>query len=150
MFSLMMGTLGVGNLYLKLGTSVVSKGKGSKKRLLDLDNYVYIDQFFGNIIDMYRYSIGDIDIGRAQALQPNSNRAYWVMYLLTVFILLILFLNFIIAEASASYSKVSENIDRIKRFEKIKLIVEADGVLFEKLKNNSNYPRFLIIREKED
>ena len=146
----MMGTLGVGNLYLKLGTTVVSKGKGSKKKLLDLDNYVFIDQFFGNMIDMYRYSIGDIDIGRAQALEPNSNRIFWVMYLITIFMLLIIFLNFIIAEASASYSKVAENIDCIKRFEKVNLIVEADSVLFQSLKNKRRYPRFLIIREKED
>ena len=99
---------------------------------------------------MYRYSIGDIDIGRAAALDPSANIAYWIIYLLTIFMLTIIFLNFIIAEASASYSKVSENIDRIMKFEKVKLIVEADTLLFKAFKNDKRYPKFLLVREKED
>lgn len=135
MFALVVGTIGVGNLYLKGGEAIVSKGKGSKKKMLDLDNYYFIEQFFGNIIDMYRYSLGDIDIGRATILKDEFNMVYWVVYLITVFMLTILFLNFIIAEAGASYSKVSENIDNIMKFEKVNLLVEADIVLVESMKN---------------
>ena len=67
-----------------------------------------------------------------------------------MFMLTIIFLNFIIAEASASYNTVSENIDRIKQNQKVNLITEADTILFDSMKNEKRYPRFLIVREKED
>lgn len=106
MFALVVGTLGVGNLMLKGQGAIASKGKGSRKKIVNLDNYYYIQQFFGNIIDMFRYSIGDIDIGRAAIVNREVNMVYWFVYLLLVFMLTIIFLNFIIAEASASYNKV--------------------------------------------
>lgn len=42
MFALIMGTLGVGNLDLKGTSDIVAKGKGSKKKQVDLDNYFFI------------------------------------------------------------------------------------------------------------
>jgi len=51
---------------------------------------------------------------------------FWIIWLIICGVTSVVFLNFIIAEASASYSKVSENIERILVLEKVNLINESE------------------------
>ena len=48
----------------------------------------------------------------------------------------IIFLNFIIAEASASYEKVKENLVAMINKEKSALIGEAEGMIWKRTKTN--------------
>ena len=57
-----------------------------------------------------RIAMGDFDFGAANFLTPNENILYWVIWLMVVTMTCIIFLNFIIAEASASYEKVKSNL----------------------------------------
>lgn len=105
MFSLIIGVLGVANfstnpeLAKKLSTGVPGY------------EYRYVGLFFGNMIQIVRMSIGDLDFGGSIFLDPKLNVLYWIIWAIIIFIMCIIFLNFIIAEASASYVKVSDNID---------------------------------------
>lgn len=57
-------------------------------------------------------SIGDNDaIAPSAFLDPVENYLFWLSFLITVFSSNIVFLNFIVAEASATYAKVTETID---------------------------------------
>jgi len=53
-------------------------------------------------------SLGDFGFDAAMELAMAENIIYWIVWLLILMITCVIFLNFIIAEASASYEKVSE------------------------------------------
>ena len=56
-------------------------------------------------------SIGDNSlIEAAKNLEQAENIVFWILWLLGVVITSIVFLNFIVAEASGSYEKVTETL----------------------------------------
>ena len=74
--------------------------------------YKKIGLFFGNILQTVRISMGDFGaIAAADYLTAQENYLFWFIWLLTAVITCIIFLNFIVAEASASYTEVSEQLE---------------------------------------
>ena len=65
--------------------------------------YMYLGLFLGNIVSTFRMSLGDFDFDAATELLPHMNIIFWLIWFLIVVVTNIIFLNFIIAEASASY-----------------------------------------------
>ena len=55
--------------------------------------------------------MGDYDFDGANDLDDVENIVYWICWLLMVTITCIIFLNFIIAEASNSYANVMETLN---------------------------------------
>ena len=78
--------------------------------------------FVGNLLTTLRMSMGDFGFDSAILLDPAENVIYWFTWLLIVLITCIIFLNFISAEASASYEKVSADLDAFILSEKAALI----------------------------
>ena len=61
-----------------------------------------------------RFSMGDFSgIDASFYLQEVENIIFWILWIITVGITNIVFLNFIVAEASASYTKVTETLDSV-------------------------------------
>lgn len=59
-------------------------------------------------------SIGDNSlIDAAKKLGGPENRLFWILWLLGVVITSIIFLNFIVAEASGSYAHVTETLKQV-------------------------------------
>ena len=74
--------------------------------------YYHIGRFLGNIMTIARMSIGDNDFSASHYMQDHvSNLLVWLLWAGLLFIMVIIFLNFIIAEACASYEKVRMNLD---------------------------------------
>ena len=72
------------------------------------ESYLYIGSFAGALIDSIKMSLGDFEvIGRVQS-NLEHYIIFWFTWTILVLVLSIIFLNFIIAEASASYEKVTE------------------------------------------
>ena len=69
--------------------------------------------FFANIFSMIRFSLGDNDFDALVYMTEAQNIVFWILYLVIAFIMVIVFLNFIIAEASAAYETVQENLDEV-------------------------------------
>ena len=61
----------------------------------------------------------------------------------------IVFLNFIIAETSNSYMLVKEKMTAELFREKTNLIMEAELMLFDRDRNEENFPQYIIIRDIE-
>lgn len=76
-----------------------------------------------------RTGIGDFDFGASYFLKKNENWTFFITWFVTVVVLCIIFLNFIIAEASASYANVMENLDALKNKAKALLISEAETMI---------------------
>jgi hypothetical protein len=110
LFSLMYGVLGLGNSRIP---------GGFREQFYDFENnelssdapgieYDKIGLFFGNFIQTIRLSMGDFAaIDAANTLSKNENYVFWIIWFVTVVVTSIVFLNFIVAEASASYTTVS-------------------------------------------
>ena len=66
----------------------------------------------GNLMTVIRMSLGDNDFGATVRMDSHSTvQLFWIMWVLIAYLNCIIFLNFIIAEASESYGKVMNNID---------------------------------------
>ena len=83
-------------------------------------------------------------------MSHQENWTFFIIWFLVVVILCIIFLNFIIAEASASYAKVVENLDALKNKEKASLISEAESMIPDRFKNPDMMPKFIIIRQEDN
>mmetsp|Transcript_2923 Transcript_2923/g.4509 ORF Transcript_2923/g.4509 Transcript_2923/m.4509 type:complete len:216 (-) Transcript_2923:148-795(-) len=117
LFSLVYGIIGLGNYNLpgKYRTEVYFKDPVNKV-VMDENpgtEYHMVGQLIGNIINVIRVSLGDFGLIAPSVYleDENENMAFWVLFFLTLIITNIIFLNFIVAEASASYAEVSEKLE---------------------------------------
>lgn len=90
-------------------------------------------------------------IAAADYLTAQENYLFWFIWLLTAVITCIIFLNFIVAEASASYTEVSEQLENYIQQQRASLVAEAEGLLpvWFKLKYQDHYPKYIVIRKIE-
>lgn len=77
-----------------------------------------------------------------------DNIMFWIIWVFVMGATCIVFLNFIVAEASASYAVVMDTLDQVIQQEKAALIAEADGLSMSATKEK--YPKYLITREKDE
>ena len=108
LFSLIIDVLGIGNFAIT--DSTFSKNNSPDDDGYFGEEYASIGMFLGNIFQIMRISMGDYDFDGANDLDDIENIVYWICWLLMVTITCIIFLNFIIAEASNSYAVVMETI----------------------------------------
>lgn len=113
------------------------------------EEYEQIGLFWGTLFSTLRIAMGDFDFGAANYLTSAENGIYWFIWLLVVVMTCIIFLNFIIAEASASYEKVKENLKAQINKEKSTMVGEAEGQLPYSIKNEILFPKYVVIREVE-
>jgi len=88
--------------------------------------YRYIGKFLSHFCTVIRMSVGDFNFDSSNKLPWWEQIVYWVLWYIVVTITLIVFLNFIIAEVSASYQMVKDSIDVLCMKEKATLIQEAE------------------------
>lgn len=111
LFSLMYGVLGLGNSKIPGGFRDAYFDEQAQELSSDAPGIEYdkIGLFFGNFIQTIRLSMGDFAaIDAANTLSKSENYVFWLVWFVTVVVTCIVFLNFIVAEASASYTTVSE------------------------------------------
>ena len=110
LFSLMYGVLGLGNSKIPGGfRDTYFTPTGSLDSGAPGIEYDKIGLFFGNFIQTIRLSMGDFAaIDAANTLSKEENYVFWIVWFVTVVVTCIVFLNFIVAEASASYTTVSQ------------------------------------------
>jgi hypothetical protein len=102
--------------------------------------------FVGNIMSTFRMSLGDFDFDASKELLPHINIIFWVIWLLIVVVTNIIFLNFIIAEASESYAKVNDKLDEMILKERTDLISGSEDMSPDFVKNKNLFPKYIIIR----
>ena len=102
----------------------------------------------GNVLNTLRQAIGEFGMFEAAIDNPSQevNVMFWFFWFAIVLTLNIIFLNFIIAEAGASYNEIKECIDENVRREKCYLIAEAEDMVPLLFKKRSEYPKYIISR----
>jgi hypothetical protein len=110
--------------------------------------YFQIGLFVGNVFDVLRTTLGDYAcISSSMYLEQSEVIIFWISWVIVVIVGSIIFLNFIIAEASASYEKVAGKLNEFIMKEKANLIAESEGMIPDNYKKQHNYPKFIIIRQ---
>jgi hypothetical protein len=85
--------------------------------------------FIGNYINIIKASTGDFAyIMGSQYLTPNENYVFWASFVIVVCLATIIFLNFVVAEASASYARISAKLEEYIEKDRCKLISEAEAM----------------------
>ena len=113
--------------------------------------YKHIGLVLGNMIDVIKMSMGDFGvIGKSiYTKDTKENFVFWIVWLIIALVTCIIFLNFIIAEASASYEKVNENINANIMNAKSILIAEAELLRPTFAKSPLKFPKYIIKRSVE-
>ena len=119
--------------------------------------YTKINKFVANMISVLRISLGDfVDFAAITVLDDFQNGMFWFFWALIVGVTCIVFLNFIIAEVGASYSKVKEKVDLFVKQEKGILINESEDMIRASFGTETIaewdhlFPKYLIIRENDE
>lgn len=112
--------------------------------------YYRVGLFVGEILWTLRISIGDNDaLGPSALLEPVENYLFWFCFIITFLTSSVVFLNFIVAEASATYSNVSMTLEATVWMERSSLINEAEDMIWQKYKSLDKFPKYLVVREAE-
>ena len=127
----------------------VNSGEEDPGDGLPMEEYNNVGLFFGYLFYTLRIAMGDFDFDAATYLTDEEKVIYWVICLMVVVLTCIIFLNFIIAEASASYAKVKDALVAMINKELSALIGEAEGLFPPNRKTRMLFPKYVIIREIE-
>jgi hypothetical protein len=143
LFSLLFGILGVGNV--KVPGGFKEEWEGEDKDFPG-EEYKYTGLLVGNFLYTLRASLGDFDFAASVLLDQPENIMFWIIWYLIVVVTCIIFLNFIIAEAGASYTKVSESLQAFISMQKANMIDESEGMTFSCFRNSKKSPKYIVIR----
>ena len=150
-FSMIFAVLGVGNPKLEGDLKdyieeIDLRDEVDKPENMPMEEFENIGLFFGYFFSTLRSSLGDFDFEASTYLSSSENYLYWFIWLLSIVLTCIIFLNFIIAETSASYESVKKNLEQMKFKEKSSLVTEAENMLFDRQRNHLNFPKYIIKR----
>lgn len=111
LFSMIFAVLGVGNSKIEgdfkdYVEEIDLRDDVDQPENMPMEEYENIGLFFGYIFSTLRASIGDFDFEASTYLNSQENYLYWFIWLLSIVLTCIIFLNFIIAETSASYESI--------------------------------------------
>ena len=115
--------------YLKPKSAGGGGGGGNDSDSIIPEAYQFVGMFVGQFFSSLRLSIGDFEnIDTATNLPKYENWMFWFIWFVAVLLSNIVFLNFIVAEASASYAKVTETLEAVIEKEKASMISECEAM----------------------
>jgi hypothetical protein len=118
--------------------------------------YLMVDKLVAKFIVVLRVSIGDFGFDTSTYLTELQNQLYWVTFLMMCTVSCIIYMNFIIAEVSATYQKVKDTIKFSLLQERGALINESEDLaraIFgeERVQGWTHlFPRYIITRELDE
>ena len=113
--------------------------------------YQSVGLLVGEFMWTFRMSMGDFSaIGAQKTLSKIESRIFWLMWLMITIMTCIIFLNFVVAEACASYAKVKEYLSPVIEREKAVLINESEEMTMNCMRNKKKYPKYIIVRGTEN
>ena len=112
--------------------------------------YQAVGLHFGEFFWTFRLSLGDFSaIGAISTMKKIEIQLFWVMWMMTVIVTCVIFLNFVVAEACASYSRVVESLESVIKQAQAILIAESEDMTMNRYKSKFKFPRYLIARSIE-
>lgn len=98
--------------------------------------YMEMHLLLARLIDTLKVSLGDLGLlSTSVDLNSEDNILFFICIVLVILVTFIIFLNFIIAEASASYEKVAAELPSYIMKQKATLIAESEFLMPEWMKS---------------
>lgn len=102
------------NIFAVLGLGNYT-GDGKIDRSSSGKEYESIGLHIGEFFWTFKISLGDFSaITPSKSLNKAENIIFWITWVLCVLITCIIFLNFVVAEACASYGRIKESLEQVK------------------------------------
>ena len=100
---------------------------------------------------MFRISMGDFAL--IDLVKYMNNREdviiFWIIWFIMVLVLAVVFLNFVVAEASETYNIVNDSIIETIYKQKADLIHDAESIMPNALKSTRHFPKYIVRRQIE-
>lgn len=101
-----------------------------------------------------RISLGSFDYGPSYVMDEFRNNSFWTIWLIQVTVLKVVFLNFIIAEVTNSYTNIMQILDPTILQERASLINDSEDMLRAKFGKkiatwHHLFPKYIITRETD-
>jgi hypothetical protein len=107
---------------------------------------LHLGQFFW----AFRTSLGDFHmILASKSLNSIDNYIFWITWIILIVLTCVIFLNFVVCEASASYNHVKESLNLVIIQAQANLIAESESMSMNRFRNSDKYPKFYIVRRIE-
>lgn len=88
--------------------------------------YEKIPIWMGSMVNSLRISTGDFNFDQLDNLNKGETLIWWVIWFLVFLMGCLIFLNFIIAEVSASYANVKDKLDSLIYKERASMVREVE------------------------
>ena len=92
-------------------------------------HYKYLGTTIGNYIDTLRCSIGNFEVIKRVRQDVEHSIMFWGFWTAIVVLQVIILLNFIIADTTASYNKIRKILNEIVQQDKCSMLSEAEQML---------------------
>eukprot|EP00347_Sterkiella_histriomuscorum_P010233 403377082 len=115
----------------------------------DLPQYKGLGHF-GYLMMSFRLSTGDFELDDYASQKPQLILATWAIWVSAVFVLNLIFMNFIIAVISESYERVMTKLVAQSYKVKVDMIVERELHMDYSQINQKNFPKNLFLRRTAD
>lgn len=153
-FASMFSVMGLGNVkHYGSYRDVFYDEKAINNLNADAPNFAYrqISIFYANIIQMFRISMGDFAIIDCIKFSDKQEDVilFWILWFLMVIVLAVIFMNFVVAEATETYNEVNESIVEFIYQQKADLIADAESIMPNRLKKVEHFPQFIVSRKIE-
>jgi hypothetical protein len=76
-------------------------------------NYIFLPHIMGNFFDSLRCSIGNFEVIKRVKNETESSVLFWLCWTIIVVVQVMIFMNFIIADTTASYIKIKKRLAEI-------------------------------------
>lgn len=74
---------------------------------------------------------------------------FWVLTMISLLLFFFIMMNYIIADASSVYTKVSLSLDNFMFKEKAQMVAESERTIPKKMLTQDTYPKYIITRSVE-
>lgn len=110
--------------------------------------YRYLHPQVAHLLNCLRTAVGDFNFEMLANLSLGERLLFWCIWLIVFLFGCLIFLNFIIAEVSSSYTKIREEIGSLVYKERARMVKEVEDFLSEEYKktNKKQFPKFLVVR----
>lgn len=111
------------------------------KKMSSYKDFKYIGLEWGEFMWTLRISIGDnAAIADSVFLNRDESIIFWLLWTITSIITCVVFLNFIVAEACASYTIVTETLEETISQQRAAMTAESEEMAYNRMKTKENYP----------
>ena len=112
--------------------------------------YAKIPGILKFFLEIFNVCVGNFALTSTNSyLDETMQTLFWLLFITIVLILMVVFLNFVVAKAMASHSEATSHMEAVINKEKADMIDEVSAVALERFLTPAENPMFIVQRSVE-